>query len=548
MKNLHIISGVLAGILIVIYFTLVYNFTINIPMADDFGAIQDFLIKFKLSSSLKEKFCLLFSQYDLHRILFAKLIVLFVYAFSGGINYSAFIFIGNLLLLGLSFFMLQTVTNKKFTGIYILLFVLLFFNGQNFDTSTWAMPSIANVGVLFAATVSMYCMLNTKHNLYYCGLALSALTIFSNGNGMFIIPPIAIGLYLQNRKKLIIPFLCITLIFVLFYFYNFNGTSRTNIEFVDLIKNVHILLSNFFIFIGLNFWIPSYKIFSFLAGLFCILIYLFGICKKWYENNILIYALLTFYFLSAAAVAIGWFSDGEIVGALRYRIYSSPIIILTLFLIINSFKNFKLKYIHAISLSFLMFSLFSTFIYTHKEQKKIEWKKKSAYNWHQKGTGLAASLKYKDEHLREAEKLGLYYMPKYPLSEYASSISKDNAYTFNDMESISYKIENITDERDYLLIEGWGFLDKNSMNFKRIFVRLINQEQSYITSTFAERRYDLNLDAPLDRIENCGFFAVIDKKLIPEGTYQIAISIKSMFEYGSYHDKITEEFVIIQKL
>ena len=533
--------------LIIIYFSLVYYFTVNIPIVDDFSAIQNFLLKFVQSSSLKEKLDLLFSQFGEHRIVFARLIILLVYALGGGLSYSLFILIGNLLMLCICFFIYRTATNKDFSSIYLLLMISIFFNGQNFETSTWAMVSIANVGVLFVAMASMYCMLNTNnYKLQYYGLILSMLTIFSNGNGMFIVPPIAIGLYLQNRKKILFPFLCITIVTILLYFYDFNKSSRINIEFIDLIKNIPLLLNNFFIFVGLNFWIPSYKIISFLVGLSCVSVYLFGIWKKWHKSNILIYAFLTFYYLSAATVAVLWFSS-EIEGALRYRIYCSPIIVLTLFLILNNIKQNKPKIIYTLSLLSILFSLSSTYIYALKEQKKIEWKKKSAYNWHNKRTGLATFSPFiEDESLQEVEKLGWYSMPKYPLSEYASSVLKDKVNTFNDAESISYKIEDITDNVNYLLIEGWGFLDNRSMNFKKIFVRLINQDQSYIVSTFAERRYDLDFDVPLDRIENCGFFAVIDKNLIPAGTYQVAISIKNIFGYGSYRDKITGESVIIR--
>ena len=545
MKNsFNITTGIIAGFFIIIYFSFVYYFTINIPLTDDYSVIQGFLLKFEQSSSLKEKFALLFSQFEEHRIFFAKSIILSVHACSGVINYSALIFIGNLLIIGLGFFMLLTAKNNKIISLYILILVLIFYNGQNFETSTWAMVGLANVGVLFIAMTSMYCMLNTKHNLFYLGLILSVITIFSNGNGMFIIPPIAIGLYLQNRKKNMLVFLCITLVFVFLYFCDFK-TGRISIEPIDLIKNLHILFRNFLFFIGLNFWIPSYKFISFSVGLFCISVYLFGIWKKWYKNNLLIYAYLTFYFLSAAAVAITWLNT-EISGALRYRLYCSPTIILTLFLVLNNIKTPKLKYIVSLSLCFSLFSLSSTYIYAHKEQKKMEWKKKSAYNWHNKGARLAAFSSNEDYGLHEIEKSGWYQMPKYPLSDYASSVSREKVHTYSETEKISYKIEDVAENGKYISIEGWGFLENKSMNFNRIYVCLINNEQAYIASTFSERRYDLNLEIPLDRIENCGFFAVIDKERIPEGTYQVAIRIKNMFGFGSIHDKITGESIIIK--
>ena len=546
-NNFNIITGAIAGFLLIIYFSLVYSFTVNIPIIDDYYAIQDFLLNYIQADSFKEKLCLLLSQFGEHRILFARLTTLIVYAFSDNISYSILIFIGNILMLCIGFIMYKTSAKKDFIGAYILLIILIFFNGQNFETSTWAMVSIANVGVLFAAMASIFCMLNTNRKLQYCGLLLSILTIFSNGNGMFIIPPIAIGLFLQRRKKIFITFICIALISVFLYFYSYTATSRINFEFIYLIKKVHILFYYTCIFTGLNFWVPSYQLFSFFVGLFCISTYMYGIWKKWYKQDLLIYAFLTFYFLSAAAVALLWLNNG-IDGALRYRVYCSPIIILTLFLIINNIIKINYRYIYALLSFFVLFSLSSTFIYAHKEQKRFEWKKKSAYNWHHKGTGLATFAAHsEDDFLREAEKAGIYRMPKYSLSEYASSISNDERSTFNETKEITYKIENLSDSGDFIIIEGWGFLNDKPMNFKNIFVRLTNNEHSFIACTYNERRYDLNIDVPLDRIENCGFFAVIDKNLIPPGTYQISIIIRSVFGYGNYYIRKTEENITIHK-
>ena len=547
MKKTHnIIFGILSGILGIIYFAIVYKFTINIPIADDFIAIQNFLLKYIQSSSIQEKLSLLFSQHDLHRILFARLIIVLSHTFTGGLNYSLFIIIGNIMLMCICFFMYKTASNKAYIGTYILLIVMIFLNGQNLDTSTWAMVSIANIGIIFLVMSSILCTLNTKRSLFYCGLALSVLTIFSNGNGMLIIPSIAIGLFLLNRKKDMLFFLCITLISVFLYFQNFTGTNRTSFEFIDFVKGIPTIVNNFFMCVGIIFWIPSYKIFSFTVGLSCVSLFMFGIWKKWYKSNILLYAFLLFFYLSAAALAIAWFGSGEVVGALRYRIYFSPIIVLTLFLLINNLKRPKTLFVYSFFSLILAFSLFSTVIYFSKEQKKIEWKKKASYNWYSEQTRLGLSTKTNDNFL-DVERLGLYFIPKYTLSEYASTVSDSKDISFNDSESISYKIESIEDKDGYLLIEGWAFLDNKSMNFKRIFVSLTNPEQSFITSTFAERRYDLELDIPLDRIEHCGFFAVIDKNLIPAGTYDISICIKNVFWYGDCYNVKTENNATIQK-
>ncbi len=530
---------ILAGIFAIIYFTFVWLFADNIPYWDDYVAEQNFLVKYLQSSTLSEKVSLSIEQHNEHRLLFTRLVTLVVYFFTGKLNYLFYICLSNIMLFSIGILIYRMVKENMKKAISAFLITLLLCNGQHLETSLWAMSGLANIGILFLAFVSLYCMISENQKLNTAGFLLSVLTIFSNGNGMFITLPAFICLVLQRRRKTYITYAIIVSISIILYFFNYVKPARTDIHIVELIRNIPQILINLCTFVGLNFWIPSFKMISILIGVFCLSVYLWGIWKKWYQTNMFCYACLTFLYFNAGAVAILWLTNG-VAGALRYRIYSSLILTLTVILLLvnhnNKFLSFK-KYIYLLTSFVLVFNL-SSVIYVQKEIKRSDFKKKSVYNWHNKGKRLATWSDSSSEkaipYLKQAEHMGLYKMPQYPLSKYVASIKEKAVGSTMQVYKMPYQIENISQRDGYLLIEGWVYLKDKSMNFSNIYICLFNQEKQYILTSLAERRYDLKINIPLDRIEHCGFFTVVDRREIKTGNYQIGILIKRLFDRDKY--------------
>ncbi|RRD59332.1 hypothetical protein [Tannerella forsythia] len=535
---------ILAGIFSIIYFSLVWFCTDNIPYWDDYIVEQNFLVQYLHTDSLSEKVKLLLQQHNEHRLLFTRSVTLMTYFFTGKLHYSFYIFLANAMFLGIGVLMYQTVQEgKKAFGAFLI--ALLLFSGQHLETSNWAMSGLTNIGILFLAFSSLYCLISGRRYFIVAGFLLSGITIFSNGNGMFVIFPALICLFLQRRIKIGIAYTFWGVLLIACYFYNYTRSARTDIDLIEIISHIPSILLNTCTFGGLTFWIPSLRIISIVVGTFCFSVFIWGLCKKWYKTNLFCYACLTFLYLSAGAVAVVWFTGGEIAGALRYRVYSTSIFTFTLLLLISQtyvFSDRRLIYLS--SFAILLFNSYSM-IYVLKEKKRMEWRRLSAYHWKQKGKGLAISS---DEtiipYLKEAERMNLYKMPKYPLSEYAASTKKVLVKPMWEEIDMPYQIENISKQNGWLIIEGWAYLKNKSMNFSDIYIYLINQESQYLCTSFSERRYDLNLNAPLDRIEHCGFFTVADIHDFKKGSYQVGIKIKRLFDRKDYNI-LTDEIVEI---
>ena len=527
----------LAAVVAVAYFALVGHFADNIPFWDDYLAEQNFLVRFLQSPDFSERLRMLIEQHNEHRLLFTRLTTLAVYLFTGKLNYAVYIILANAMLIGTGLLMYKTINDDRKKAFGAFLIALLLCNGQHLETSVWAMSGLANIGTLFLAIASLYCVLRRETAWVVAGFALSVLTVFSNGNGMFILIPALIGLALQRRTKTCAAYAIVSSLSVALYFLDYVRPERTDIGLMDILIRMPQILINLCTFAGLNFWVPSFRIVSIAVGAFCLSVYLWGIWKGWYRTDLFSYASLTFLYLTAGAVAVVWVT-GEVMGALRYRMYSSPILIFTLLLLLSHSKIFQKRcYVYTISGALLLYC-FSSTIYIQKEQKRLEFKLKSTYNWEYKRRGLAtwsvASSEQAIPYLQAAERMGLYRMPRYPMSEYASSIVPQSVGSDMNAEEMPHGIDSISMRGGYLIIEGWAFLRDCSMNFSDISLCLISTRNSYVCTSLAERRYDLKFDVSLDRIEHCGFFSVIDTRSIEPGTYRIGIEIRRLFDKRSY--------------
>ena len=125
----------LAGIIALIYFSVVFILSDNIPYLDDYTVEQNFLLRYIQSSTMSEKTNLLIEQHNEHRLLFTRLVTLVVYFLTGKLNYCAYIIIANIMLAGLGLLMYKTIQNNTTKGLCLLAIVVLLCNGQNLETS-----------------------------------------------------------------------------------------------------------------------------------------------------------------------------------------------------------------------------------------------------------------------------------------------------------------------------------------------------------------------------------------------------------------------------
>jgi hypothetical protein len=512
-----------------IYFGIIYQNTFNIPHWDDFDVFFQFLCNYIESSSFTEKLKLIFEQHNVHRIVFTKIAALLSYWITGKINLVVFIIIGNLFLLGIGAMFFNFLKQKKNAGIFALIIILLLYNGQNFETSTWAMAGLANVGTLMLSMSAIYFVLQPGKSYFITGIILSVIAIFSNGNGMCLFPAVLLSLFLQKRTKNLIWFAIVTGIAVICYFFNLELNSEHGSRYIpDILKA-------FFCFLGGNLWLPSVKIVAFLLGLFIFATYVLALVGKFYKKNIAWFTFFTFVLLTAAMVSLNRPADE--IAPLRYRIFCCMGTILTVMFYYENSKVFH-KYVYTlhwfrfiIIFSAILFSMFCSLVYLNRTKKSSEFRKISTYNWQHSKSGLDYySTSGADIFaLQRVEKLDIYTMPKLPLKNMESTVEITGGTWQNHNSRIFYNIDFVEETSEYVLIKGWAYTDEMGMDFTDIYLRLFSENQSIKIHPYAERRYEIPLLLSRTIRENCGFFAVIPKTALTQGAYKLGIEIQKRY-------------------
>ncbi|MDR2496357.1 MAG: hypothetical protein LBD21_04440 [Tannerellaceae bacterium] len=527
----------LAALAAAAYLLIIARFGVNIPMDDDYHALQNFLLNF-LKADGAEKLRLMLEAGNMHRLVLMRLVVLGVYAVSGQLNYSAYIWLTSLFLLAIALLLYREGAGRSESkSLLAAIIFLLLFNGQNLGNNLWAMSGVANIGSVMLTLLSITLILSERRAAFVAGIAVSLLTIYSNGNGMLMIPPLLVCLWMMKRRRELIAFGLISVTAAALYFIKLES-SRVGGSLTD---HPGVKLLNTFAFAGCNLWIPSAGYIAVAAGAACAAIYLWGIYRGVYKTNLCVYACLTTLFLTAAATAAGNAPvfGGESAAPWRYRIYGSMFLALTAILVTNNPKAFGTTKLRRIFPALaLAFCILSTLYCYRKAERRYEQKVVSSYRWRTAGQGLGLRYPHLEAHLAaglsEAERRGLYRMPHYPLSflhtplrDYAGR----NFIPFN--HGITARLETRREDR-YLVVEGWAYLNEPAalMEQEDIYIYIIGvggDEPRLVCRPWFERRFDVIDDTAK---ADCGFLAVIDSAELPSEGYRIEIGLRSRLKPG----------------
>ncbi|MDR2498566.1 MAG: hypothetical protein LBD28_03910 [Tannerellaceae bacterium] len=531
-KHLNCFLWTLAAIAAVVYLAIVIRFGVNIPMDDDYSALQNFLVYF-LKGDSGEKFRLMLEAGNMHRLVLMRLVVLGVYIACGQLNYSAYIIITSLFLLAIAFLLYYASSRRSSAkGLAISLIILLLFNGQNLGNNLWAMSGVANIGSVMLTLLSITLILSERRGSFVAGIAVSLLTIYSNGNGMLMIPPLMACLWVMKRRWELIAFSLISVTAAAMYFVDLESSRVGG----GLMEHLDVKILNVFVFAGCNLWIPSAGYIAVATGIACAAIYVWGIFKGIYRTNLFIYACLTTLFLTAAATSVGNepVFGGESAAPWRYRIYGSMFLALTALLVANNSKAFGLdKVVRFFPALALLFCILSTAYCYRKAERRYEQKIVSSYRWRTVGGSLGLRYPQFEQtlaaKLSEAERMKLYRMPHYPLSALQTPLRADRskaAISFN--EGITAHVETRRED-DFLIIDGWAYLNDPAalMEQEDIYIYIIGEDGDaprLVCRPWFERRFDVIDDTAK---ADCGFLAVIDPAELPSERFRIEIGLRS---------------------
>ncbi|HLO44510.1 MAG TPA: hypothetical protein VK175_09265 [Leadbetterella sp.] len=267
---------------------IISDIFINYPLLDDFGAIVNFMVDYLKTTGFKDTLKLLFSQNNDFRLVVLKLITLSDFYIFGQLNFQHLRWIGFLFFLSSLFFFFKLGKFKIHKFQYFLTVPVLLVSFAYAEINSLAMESLSHFVVIFFVVSCLYYLFETKQIVL--PIILLFLGIYSNGNGLLLVPIGILGLLItKDYKRLgIWSLFCALAIFVFFLDYEKGNTPLD----ASVFKRIAYV---FPIYLGGIGGMESIKINMIFGVLGIILAIYFLIIKTSYKNNTALSALILFF-------------------------------------------------------------------------------------------------------------------------------------------------------------------------------------------------------------------------------------------------------------
>ncbi len=393
------------------YFYLV-RFALNVPNADDFVVIMNYLLLSDRATSWQEKWHELAFEFLEHRLVFTRLVAQFIRLLFGQLDLRWVMLIGNLSLLGVAGLLYRLLRNNGFSVWYLLPIVLCLFQPIAYESHFWAISSTNYMPVCLFAMLSFYGIDKGDRSGLTAAWLLALLATYTFANGLVVWPIGLLMVALKRRWSLVLLWAVSMLVVLWAYYFNHNYHLQPSMA-DNLRDRFSMVIANFFLLLGAAFNTQdTWHMFNALdlpalivgVGIACILV-LTGLLlslKDWISiktgafrrltqvrQSDFLWASLLFILLSCAAFGAGRSGDGSVATDSRYRDF--PVFAMALayccllFVLTPAWQRIWVKVAIAAS---LFFCVSSYAVYTPRLLDQNGRHIAGAYNWHHNGDWL----------------------------------------------------------------------------------------------------------------------------------------------------------------
>ena len=356
--------------LFIFYYYHIITDSLNIPVFDDYVSYLAFMNGFVSASGFKNKLHELCGFYYESRIIVSRALVALDYFIFGKVNFQRLLLIVTMLgIPAVCAILYRSFRIKDNKPLFFLPPLLLFLQFQYYDTLFMLTPAMNFIGMLLFASACIYFIVNHQvRGSIFLSLLFLLLSVCNYGNGFVLIPVVIFMLFLKKKWKEMLLFLFVSLLVSGLYFYHSDFSSRTVFSF-----NILYLIQYFFIFLGSSmqfFYSPPVM---FITGLTVFSFFIRLSYKRYYSQNLFIYSLLLFIFLSALTAAIfrSGLQEGSLMGMFgHYGILSITAIMCC---VMAAFEVWGGIYFRAVLFTSLLYNLSSNFFfYPEVVKRKLE--------------------------------------------------------------------------------------------------------------------------------------------------------------------------------
>ena len=375
----------LLGIILISLFTSLFVFfiiwsTIDFPFQDDVDYIR-FIYLIKTEGRNFNNFLSLFFQLaNDHFVLVLRLIFIAFYAILGYLPIDGLIYLNLFQLLLIQFLFFLEFKKLKLNVIYFLPVILLNFQPQYFEVSTWASGGLCHITTSLLIFLAVKLSITRKYFLTFLFTVLSTLTF---GSGLFAISSVGLSYFFQKRYKPILILVLLLIMYLIIYKINYSPSGRM----AELSTNFYNIFVTFFGLMGGVFSIfDKNGIFlSVVIGILAFSTFVFLSFKSFFSSAVVrserIILLSYFSYMAAAIFLIAFVrSATEIVIVGRFIMFSPFLLTCLYLLVIPYFINSKWIFASLLFIS-LSFSALSYFKYTQVVYNRKNLALADTFNW-----------------------------------------------------------------------------------------------------------------------------------------------------------------------
>ena len=456
----------LLGIILISLFTSLFVFfilwsTIDFPFQDDVDYIRFIYLIKSEGRNFLHSISMFFQLTNDHFILVHRLVLVFFYFVYGYLPIDGLIYFNILQLLVIQYLFYLEFKKLKLNIFFFLPVILLIFQPQYFEVSTWAGGGLSHITTSLLIFLAVKLSITRKYFLTYLFTALSTLTF---GSGLFAISSVGLSYFLQKKYKPILILVLLLIIYLIIYKVNYSPSGRM----AELSTNFYNIFVTFFGLMGGVFSIfDKNGIFlSVGAGIFAFLAFVFLLFKSFFSGSSIqserIILLSYFSYMAAAIFLIAFVrsSDGPVIVG-RFLMFSPFLLTCIYIMMIPYFINSKW-----IVATLLLFSLcFSALTYYRYTQVIYD----------RKNSALANSFNWSNNHVMfNMDPRFVVLSNEFLIPAYQMGIWKVNRMYFpNDtfdtqLKAINLKISNYTQHHlpkdNYFIFQMDDFPVKPSLN------------------------------------------------------------------------------------
>jgi hypothetical protein len=229
---------------ILLYLLVGTRFCASIFYGDDFDLLETLTFAPE-AESWKEKFRLWTKQQNEHRIVFPRLIAFLCYKAEGIINWQTICLVANLIWVGIVYFLWKAFDALKLPIWLFTPVPFILFQPQYFENIIWPISILQQSNVLFWLAFAIFLYAKGR---YKALLIPAFIAIFTHGNGLSILPVIALLIILEKKWSVLKIWIPFSLLSVFLVFYGLQSGQGAQIG--ESLSNPLQLITAFFTFLG----------------------------------------------------------------------------------------------------------------------------------------------------------------------------------------------------------------------------------------------------------------------------------------------------------